>query len=319
MTETSTHDAVRDTPRHPIRVVSERTGLSADVLRAWQKRYGVVKPGRSERGQRLYSDAEVDRLKLLSTALRAGRSIGSIAHLDADSLAAMIAEDEKARADIGLRPRMSSSNADLVASGLEAVAALEAEQLDAVLRRGLVMMSVPRFLDEVATPLFHEIGEKWAAGDLTPAHEHMASAVMRRVLEWVIAACEPRPGAPRIVVTTPPGDMHEIGALIAATTAASEGWNVTYLGANLPPLDTANAVRQSKAEYVGMSAVFADSADTLARSIHQLRDHLPSNVLLIAGGAAIATVPIKSLIRPGVIVMPELRDFRTFLHEQLRN
>src|SRR5437868_1909438 len=86
-----------DTARHPIAVVAERTGLSQDVLRVWERRYGAVHPARASGGQRLYTDADVERLALLSAATRAGRSIAQVATLETSALAALVDEDIAAR------------------------------------------------------------------------------------------------------------------------------------------------------------------------------------------------------------------------------
>jgi DNA-binding transcriptional MerR regulator/methylmalonyl-CoA mutase cobalamin-binding subunit len=313
MTNSRRGDGDRDAPRHPIGVVAERTGLTPDVLRVWQKRYDVVAPGRSERGRRLYSDAEVERLVLLSNAVRGGRSISAVAGLPDDELLALVAGDEQARR--ALAEVRGDATTAVIDAALSATAALDAGELAAVLRRGLVLLSVPRFIDEVATPLLHEIGERWARGELTPAHEHLASAAMRRLLEWVMSACEADPDAPHIVLTTLPHEQHELGALLAATTAASEGWSVTYLGPNLPVGDTASAVRQSSASHVGVSIVYDGDDVQQVRALSELRASLPSGVHLLVGGrsAASAARGLSGRVR----VMQDASDFRRLLRAAL--
>jgi DNA-binding transcriptional MerR regulator len=88
--------------RHPIQVVVRRTGLTADVLRAWEKRYGVIEPGRSEGGRRLYSDRDIERLRLLRRATGAGRRISQIAGLATEELAALVKEDEREEAVVAV-------------------------------------------------------------------------------------------------------------------------------------------------------------------------------------------------------------------------
>jgi DNA-binding transcriptional MerR regulator len=83
--------------RHPIAVVAERTGLSQDVLRVWERRYAVVRPRRGSDGKRLYSDADVERLGLLHAATRAGRNVSAVARLSTDAIAALVEEDTSAR------------------------------------------------------------------------------------------------------------------------------------------------------------------------------------------------------------------------------
>ncbi len=117
-------------PRHPIRVVSERTGLSPDVLRAWERRYGVVAPERSDGGQRLYSDADIDRVALLVKATRAGRALGQTAALPVEELRQLVAEDAELGAS---RPTPAGDYQD---RAFGAVAHLAPERLQAELRYG---------------------------------------------------------------------------------------------------------------------------------------------------------------------------------------
>jgi methanogenic corrinoid protein MtbC1 len=272
----------RAEPRHPIRVVAERTGLTPDVLRVWQRRYGVVRPDRSESGQRLYTDEEVERLRLMALAVEGGRSVSQVAALPTESLERLVLEDEEARA---AQPGRGAAERGILEDALAAVHGLDGEGLEQTLRRALVVKSVARFLEDIASPLFEEIGHRWGRGELTAAHEHMASAVMRRVLDWVIQACEAGEGAPRMVVGTLSSEQHEIGALFVAATAASEGWSVTYLGANLPAAEIAAAAEQAGASAVAISVVYVEDAKSVGRQMEALRAALPERIDLLAGGA----------------------------------
>lgn len=300
--------SARDEPRHPIRVVAERTGLTPDVLRAWQKRYRVVTPGRSEQGQRLYSDEEVERLRLAALAVQAGRTPAQVASLSTEELATLVAEDDRSR--IGA----SEARNGVVGDALAAVEQLDAELLEAILRRALLQTSIARFQDEVAVPLLRTIGDRWAAGSLTPAHEHLATAVLRRVLEWVIASCSPRPDAPRVLVATLPDELHEVGALLAAASAASAGWRISYLGANLPIPEIVSSALQVHADVVAISAVNGERSDQLGEQIRQLREALPADVQLWVGGRAIDQV---AELPSTVFYMPELGALRDRLARSL--
>ena len=138
--------------RHPIRVVSEQTGLSPDVLRAWERRHGVVVPGRSVGGQRLYSDADIDRLALLVKATRAGRTLGQAAALPLEELRQLVAEDAE-RGATRLTPA-----GDYRDRAFGAVADLAPERLQAVLRTAVLSVGTSEYLDEVLTPLLRRIG-----------------------------------------------------------------------------------------------------------------------------------------------------------------
>jgi len=290
--------------RHPIGVVSERTGLTPDVLRVWERRYGVVEPERSEGGQRLYTDADIERLRLLHLATLAGRSIGQVAELGAAELAELVREDEAERARAPRRAGAPDPGG-YVERAMVPVRALDDEGLESVLRRSAAVLGVGPFLERVAAPLFRAIGEEWHAGRLAPAQEHLATVVIRRVLDHVMASFEPAPGAPRLVVATPSGDRHEVGALLVAAAALGEGWDVVYLGADLPASEIAAAARSKGAGAVAVSAVLGADGIDLAGELAELRRALPAHVPVVAGGSGAAGHEAE-LSDAGVVVVHEL-------------
>jgi MerR family transcriptional regulator, light-induced transcriptional regulator len=275
--------------RHPIRVVAERTGLTPDLIRAWENRYQVVEPHRTDTGHRLYSDEQVERLRLLRRATLGGRSIGQVASLSTRELGALVQEDEAARARA---PRTAEPDefrpdpGELVAECLEATRALDPDRLDEILRRGALALGNTSFLQDVAAPLFRQVGDLWHAGELRVAQEHLASAGVRRVLDWLSRSNRALGDRPRLVLGTPAGERHEIGALLAAVTAEAEGWEVVYLGPDLPADEIAFAAIRTGARAVALSAVYAPDADALEAELKELRERLPPQVPLLVGGAA---------------------------------
>lgn len=304
-------------PRHPIRVVSERTGLSPDVLRAWERRYAAVAPPRRPGvGQRLYSDADVERLRLLRRVTAAGRSIGHVAGLSDAELAALVREDEAQRAPAppsALRRDGDAADAHL-RSALAAAGEMDGGALEAALRRAMVMLGADAFVDHVAVPFLRAVGDGWAAGALTVAHEHLASAVLRRVL-GIVTDAGPTAGAARtVVVATPGGQLHELGAMLAAASAVSAGWRVVYLGADLPADDIARAARGTGADAVALSLVSPANARADAGELRRLRRALPPRVPLIAGGEG-ARAAASSLADAGICFLPDFAEFRRVLGE----
>jgi MerR family transcriptional regulator, light-induced transcriptional regulator len=277
-------------PRHPIRVVSQRTALSPEVLRAWERRYSVVVPVRTDTGQRLYSDADIERLRLLRQATQFGRSIGQVAELAPDELLQLVQEDESERTRAsewrGAAEEEPSPATRHLRAAEGAVCALDATRLESVLMRALLLLSADSFLDEVAVPLLRFLGSRWVDGTLNVAHEHMASAVLRRVLGVMADASELPHDAPKLVSATPVRQVHEFGALLAAATASTHGWRVVYLGADLPARDIAAAVRQLGAEAVALSLVFHTDDPSLADELRRLRQGVGPEVELLVGGAA---------------------------------
>lgn len=299
-------------PRHPIGVVAERTGLSQDVLRVWERRYRVVEPGRSESGQRLYADADIERLRLLALATQTGRTISQVAGLSTADVARMVGEDEQARLVPGRRDRESMPVDDVVGPALERTLALDGLGLDALLRRAILTLGMPSFLDSVATPLLTRIGSEWHAGRLAPSQEHLATAVIHRVITAAMQTVTPPPEAPTLVVATPTGERHEIGAVLAAAAAAGEGWRVTYLGADLPAADIAEAAIRTRAHSVGLSVIYVADRQRVVDEIRLLRSRLPGAVSLLIGGAASASLATE-LRQEGIVFLRDLAALRQAL------
>jgi MerR family transcriptional regulator, light-induced transcriptional regulator len=273
--------------RHPIQVVARRTGLSADVLRAWEKRYGVLDPARSGGGRRLYSDDDIEYLRLLRRATAAGRNVGQVVGLGRGELEAMVREDEAAAAARPSgRPSGGEEMAEAVGQAMAAIHALDSPGLDEALRRAMIETQALRFLDAVVVPLLARIGEQWQHGGVTPAHEHLASDVIHGVLGDFTSTFVPRPDAPRLLAATPQGQRHEFGAMLVAASAATLGWSVTYLGGDLPAGAIAAAARQTEAAVVALSLVHPEDDPDLPGELRALRTALPRDMVLIVGGAA---------------------------------
>lgn len=271
--------------QHPIQVVVRRTGLTADVLRAWERRYGVVEPGRSPTGRRLYSDADIERLRLLRRAKLAGRSIGQISGLPTDELVRQLREDE---AEEARAPEPAAERGDpahqLQLDALAAVDAMDAAGLEQVLRRAGTVLGAERALEAVIAPTLTVVGERWHAGGLSVAHEHAASAVVRQVAGDLLRAASDDPDRPLALFATPAGERHELGALMAAVIAATHGWRVLYLGADVPTGDIARAAQRHRAGVVAVSVVSREQASHVSSELRSLRAALPSDTTLIVGG-----------------------------------
>lgn len=282
--------AESERPRHPIGVVAERTGLSVDTIRVWERRYGAVRPERDSAGQRIYSDADIERLRLLSVAARAGRSIGKIAHLDVVELEQLIAGDvsaRDARAEV-IDPEGDESMPDVVRDVMAATRAFDADAVESQLRRALARRGLVDFLEDIATPLLHAVGTEWHAGRILPASEHLLSHTLQDVVAESTRALRAPPSAPRFVAATLPGERHGIGATLTSAVAASMGWSVLYLGADVPVRDIATAAITYRARIVAISIVFVDDEDRVRADLALLRDVLPRSIELMTGGGGAA-------------------------------
>lgn len=295
---------------HPIAVVAARTGLSRDVIRVWERRYGAVAPSRSAGRQRLYTDADIHRFGLLAAATRYGRNISLVAGLPNEELERLIAEDGTARS--AAVPALAPSATRALDDALRAIADLDAPALDARLRRAIAFEGTPWLLDTFVPNLMRAIGDGWMAGRITISEEHLASAVVHGLLMETVRSIATSPGSPRLLVATPAGDNHAVGAALVAASATLEGWAVTYLGVNVPAADVVRAATSIDARAVAISAVFTAEPGRLTEELHAMRSGLAPRMLLIVGGAAGA--PAAATIGlPGLIPCNDLPTLRATL------
>jgi DNA-binding transcriptional MerR regulator/methylmalonyl-CoA mutase cobalamin-binding subunit len=308
---------------HPIQVVTRRTGVSADVLRVWEKRYAVVTPVRSPSGRRLYSDADIERLRLLVQAKRTGRSIGQIAALPTADLVHLL--DEKAAAEHRPRRRARADAAppsppaagDFLEACLAAIERFDAVTLDLVLRRAVVALSADDFLDTVVVPLVDHLQVQMLDGSLRRSHGHLAHAVLRRVLDHIVATATAPLASRDVVVTTLGGHAHELDALIVAAAAAADGWRVTYIGPGVPVDDVAETLAHVGARVLILGLAAPSGDREIPRELRRLRALLPAHVAVLVVGTT-PDVHRSAIVETGVTPLVGLASLRARLHE-LRN
>jgi methanogenic corrinoid protein MtbC1 len=309
MTDT---DIEAQRPRHPIQVVARRTGLSSDVLRAWERRYGAVKPQRSDSQRRLYSDADIERLILLRRGTLAGRSIGQLSVLPGTELRLLVADDlESLAADAPTPAAEGVEPSTVLEKAATAVRDLDAAQLQSVISGASLVVAPPLLVERVLVPLMRSIGEQWLAGTLGIAHEHLASAVVRTVLSDLAKPRQLSADAPALVVGTPARQIHELGALVVAATAAADGWRVVYVGADIPAADIAAAAEQVGAKAVALSITYPPD-DDMGDELAELRRLLPREVPVLAGGLSALSYS-QPLAAIGALLVGDLQALRSVL------
>lgn len=305
-------DPTRSEPRHTIAVVSRRTGVSQLLLRAWERRYDAVRPGRTPTGRRLYSDADIRKLGLLARLTAHGHRIGDIAHLPELELRALAAETVPEPPVPAPLPEVSEVD-DLLGAALQAVADLDATRLEGLLARASVVLSRPVLRRDLLQPLLVEIGERWHDGSLRIAHEHLATTVIKAFLAGLSLGRAAPAGAPTLVVTTPSGHHHELGALMAASQAVDSGWRVLYLGPDLPAEEIAAAVRQCDARGVLLSLVFPGDDPATMDQLRALRRYLGATVPILVGGRAAASY-LTILVGIDARLLDDFDDLDRALH-----
>ncbi|HVG09832.1 MAG TPA: MerR family transcriptional regulator [Thermoanaerobaculia bacterium] len=311
---TSTSSALR----HPIGVVSRRTGLKPDLIRAWERRYGAVAPGRTDTRRRFYSDADISRLLLLKRVVDTGRSISQVANLSNEELDSLVEPGKPAPAhaagDPSGGPFGGPSGGDTAADlylelCLSAARRLEVGELELHLQRASVALSRAILLDKLLVPLLRRVGELWQDGEMRPTHEHVASAVVRSFLGGMYHAYDIPATAPHLIATTPQRQRHELGALMVAAVAAGEGWRATYLGPDLPSEEIAAAATEKGAQAVALSLIYPPDDPGLADDLRRLRRLLSPSTVLLAGGRACSAYGAV-LDEIGAIRVPDLPTLR---------
>jgi DNA-binding transcriptional MerR regulator/methylmalonyl-CoA mutase cobalamin-binding subunit len=295
---------------HPISVVAERTGLTRDVLRVWERRYSAVEPLRTPGGQRLYSNEHIERFRLLAAATRHGRNISLVAGLSTEALQKLVAEDDAER--LPTAPDAQPAHEDLTDAALAHTFALDGTALDRELRRIIARHGLPRFLEDVAPTLMHRVGEAWEVGRLGIAHEHLASAAVLAIILEAMRSVPEAPGAPKLLVATPSSERHAVGAALAAAAAALDGWAIIYLGVDVPAADIAAASRAGNARAVAVSVVHAVDPDHVVRELHALRATLGADVPVMVGGATAVRLSAR-ITKPGLTVCGGIADMRRLL------
>jgi len=256
---------------YPLRSAARLTGLSPELLRAWERRHGVVEPVRTPGGTRRYRASDLERLRLLKAATDAGHRIGALAGLSNPELEQLGIPAEAAPHD----------RLEEILAALDALDGAEAQRLLAL---QLSALGAIPFAREIAMPLAREIGERWRGLRMRIASEHLATAVLRSMLGSALQPSATALRGARIVFGTLEGERHELGLLLAALASLGAGANPLYLGPEVPVEDLLYAVARSGAASLALSIVAAPASDA-ARPLAALRAGLSADVHLWVGGA----------------------------------
>jgi methanogenic corrinoid protein MtbC1 len=298
--------------KYTMKVVTRRTGLSPHVIRVWERRYGAVEPGRTESNRRRYSEADIARLQLLRNVTLAGHSISSVANLSSEELTALAQAETYTRIEPAPARDGAPLPEDILAQCLALVKAMDLAGLDTALAQAEIGLSQPVLLEQVIAPLMRTIGDMWHDGALRVAHEHLATAVLRSFLGALRTTHAANEAAPALVVTTPAAQLHEIGALLVAATAASQGWRIIYLGPNLPAVEIAAAVAEVQARAVALSIVYPSDDPHLPGELRRLRALLPDSAAVLTGGRAVGAYS-SVLNEIGALVADDMSQVRSQL------
>ena len=248
-----------------IAALSRRTGVAPDTLRKWEQRYRILRPSRTEGGQRRYSEHDVDRVLWLKARLEEGYRIGEAATLlglDSDETATDPADHvtlifaAAARSDVAAVNRL----------------------LDHAFAHDLLTTC-----NQIVQPLLVQIGEAWHAGSFSMSQEHLVTGAVRARLERKLAETRAAIHG-RAVLACGPGERHELGLLMLAVLLRADGWDVAYLGPDLPVEETMRLVCESNAQLVAFSVGTRETANALEAGLRELE--WPAQLSVLVGGLA---------------------------------
>ena len=270
---------------YPIRYVAQQTGLSTHLIRVWEKRYQAVVPKRTESNQRMFCGKDIERLKMLKTAVRIGHSISQIAGLSSKDLMELVMLDVPDASEISIARESASLNAAYFYDrSLSTVLNFDAKGLESVLDRAAVHLSKLELIKAVIEPLCKKIGELWEHGELKVINEHMTTAVIRSFLWNLLRSAEVSETSPKIVIATPAGHQHELGALAIALIACESNWQSLYFGPSLPAEEIAAAAAYADARAVALSITYYEDSHQLNLEIKKLRRYLGDDITIFIGG-----------------------------------
>src|SRR5450631_2868903 len=258
--------------------LSRRVGVSDHLLRAWESRYGLLRPVRSPGGFRLYSEADARRVRRMQAHLAAGLSA-------AEAAQAVLGEDGQARPDPsqgGELSRALSGVSELSGDLRQALDAFDEPSAQAVFDRLVSDLSLTAVLRDVVLPYLAELGDRWERGTASIAQEHFATNIIRGRLAGLARGWGGGHG-PRAILACPPGEQHDMALMIFGIVLNRNGWSIDYFGINTPVEELERAVDATHPDLVVLAATVSETLESLRPKLAELARRAP---LALAGAGA---------------------------------
>jgi DNA-binding transcriptional MerR regulator len=252
--------------------LSRRTGVAPELLRAWERRYGLLRPERSSGGFRLYSDDDERRVERMRAHLRDGVAAAEAARRAVDQAAPQEERPE------GAAPELRAATEAL----REALDSFDEAGSQAALDRLFGGFTIEAVLRDALVPYLTSLGERWAAGDTTVAHEHFATTVIRGRLLGLARGWDSGEG-PRALLACAPGERHDLGLIAFGLALRRRGWRITFVGSDTPTDTLMEAAEHLQPELVVVSATARRRLTPLVETLGRLRRH--ARVAIAGAGA----------------------------------
>lgn len=265
-----------------IAAVERETGLSKDVLRVWERRYGFPVPERDANGERLYPADQVERLRLIKRLMDQGHRPGKLIAAEDTELARIAPRHPVAR------ETSTGSNAGELATLLDLIKNHDATGYQQAMQHRLARHGLQSFVQDTVAPLTQQVGEAWEDGRFEVFEEHLFTELTKRLLRQAIAALPGGACSPRIVLTTVPDEPHVLGLLMVEGLFTLEGAECIPLGTQMPLLEINRAAVAHQADIVALSFSVAFPRRQIPGVLEHLRQTLPESVSLWVGGRGAA-------------------------------
>jgi len=272
--EQQRHQATPDPGPGYLRIgeLTKRTGVSPELLRAWEQRYGLLQPTRTPGGFRLYSAADEARVQRMQSLVSGGLAAAQAARL------VLSGGEPEPRTDSGSAAPLEEAAGNLTAS----LDRLDEQAANSALDRLFSAYTVETVLQEVVLPYLHRLGERWEAGEVSVAQEHFASNLLRGRLLGLAQGWGQGQG-PLAILACVPGEHHELGLLVFGVALRRRGWRITYLGTDSPIGAVADIARSLTPAVVVLLSINPDNFLDHAHEIKELAKQVP---VMIAGTGA---------------------------------
>lgn len=282
--------------------VARRTGVTVPTLRAWERRYGLLDPARTEGGHRLYSDDDVERVRAMQRLLNDGWS--------ASAAAREVLREPAPVTQLRAIPSSGDAASDLIDRLEQAIEAFDAPAADAVIDDVFARLDIPRALDEVVLPVLRRIGEGWQTDPRSIAREHFATNTIRPRLQRLLRS-PGRTSGRSCLAAAPEGEDHDLGLLASSVVAVDTGWRVHYLGARMPTAAIERSVENLRPDVVLIGALHREHAEAFI-------DDQPrfGGAAVVLGGTGF--IPSDtSRLRHAVVHQGPIREFASTLERAL--
>jgi len=288
----------------PIRTVSEITGVNAVTLRAWERRYGLIKPVRTPKGHRVYTQNDIEQIREILDRLATGVSIGQVAR------------------DIQNKPANVQDKSENIWSKysqrmIDAIMRFDEHALDNVYNDAMSLYPVDIVTSRLLMPLLEELGSRWETATGSVAEEHFFSVYLRNKLGARFHHQNLKNTGPRLIVACLPGEQHEFGILLFALMAHSKGYQIILLGADLPVVELPHVVDKTDSSAVVLAGSAPLGCDALMESIGRLNNMLSIPVFI---GGGISPLCRDQIFDSGAFALsPDLAEGLRMISSTLQN